>query len=476
MGGRYHRNRQFLPCRRLSWGVQFEIAQCFLKSIGQIYLLSAKMKNSRLGKVKELGVATGWKRAIRALQYRNYRLYFGGQGISLVGTWMQRIAMSWLVYRLTDSAFMLGLIGFVGSIPSFMFGPLAGVLADRYNRRRMLIITQSLALLQALILALLVLTGKITIWQILLLSIFLGFVEAFDMPMRQSFMVEIVQKKDLGNAIALNSSMVNSSRLLGPSIAGVLIASMGEGMCFLLNSASYLAVIISLLAMRVPLGEPPARRSHIFKELQEGFFYAYSFTPIRSILMLLALVSLVGMPYSVLMPVFARDVLHGGPRTLGFLLGGAGVGALAGAIYLASRKSVLGLGRWIPMAGGIFGTGLIIFSLSRVFWFSLVLMLVTGFGMIVQMASSNTVLQTVVEENKRGRVMSLYAMAFRGMVPFGSLLAGIMASRLGAPITLMVGGGCCIVGSVIFARNLPVMRKMVRPIYQRIGILPDMDT
>ena len=464
------------PCRSLSRGVQFEIAPCFLKSIVQIYLLSAKMEKVRPGKVEKLGVATGWKRTLRALQYRNYRLYFGGQGISLVGTWMQRVAMSWLVYRLTDSAFMLGLIGFAGSIPSFIFGPLAGVLADRYNRRRILVITQSLALLQALILGLLVLAGKATIWQILLLSICLGFVEAFDMPMRQSFMVEIVQKKDLGNAIALNSSMVNSSRLLGPSIAGVLIASMGEGMCFLLNSASYLAVIISLLAMRVPPGQLPARRFHIFKELQEGFFYAYSFTPIRSILMLLALVSLVGMPYSVLMPVFARDVLHGGPHTLGFLLGGAGVGALAGAIYLASRKSVLGLGRWIPMAAGIFGTGLIIFSLSRVFWFSLVLMLVTGFGMIVQMASSNTVLQTVVEENKRGRVMSLYAMAIRGMVPFGSLLGGIMASRLGAPTTLMVGGGCCIVGALIFARNLPGLRKMVRPIYQRMGILSDMDT
>ncbi len=434
-----------------------------------------KMKTSQPGKTHELGVFIGWNRTLRAFQSRNYSLYFGGQGISLIGTWMQRIAMSWLVYRLTDSAFMLGLIGFAGSIPSFIFGPLAGVAADRYNRRRMLVITQSLALLQALLLGLLVLAEKITIWQILLLGIFLGLVEAFDMPVRQSFMVEIVQKKDLGNAIALNSSMVNSSRLLGPSIGGILIASTGEGMCFLLNSASYLAVIIALMAMRVPSGKLPARKSHVLNELQEGFRYAYSFTPIRSILMLLALVSLVGMPYSVLMPVFARDVLHGGPHTLGFLLGGSGVGALAGAIYLASRKSVLGLGRWIVMAAGIFGTGLIIFAISRVFWFSLILMLVTGFGMIVQMAASNTVLQTIVEEDKRGRVMSLYAMAFRGMVPFGSLLAGIMASRLGAPITLIVGGGCCILGSIIFARNLPAMREMVRPIYQRMGILSDME-
>ena len=416
---------------------------------------------------------TGWKRTIRALQSRNYRLYFGGQGISLIGTWMQRIAMSWLVYRLTDSAFMLGLIGFASSVPSFVLGPLAGVLSDRYNRRRMLIVTQCLASLQAFILALLVSVGQVAVWQILVLGIILGFVEAFDMPLRQSFMVEIVPKKDLGNAIALNSSMVNSSRLLGPSIAGILIASMGEGICFLLNSISYLAVIISLFAMRVPRGPVLTREFHILGELREGFAYAYNFMPIRSILMLLALVSLVGMPYSVLMPVFARDVLHGGPHTLGFLLGGSGVGALAGAIYLASRKSVLGMGKWIAMAAGIFGAGLIIFSLSRIFWLSLILMLVTGFGMIVQMASSNTVLQTIVDEDKRGRVMSFYAMAFRGMVPFGSLLAGVMANHLGAPLTLMIGGGCCIVGSVFFARNLPAMRNIVRPMYEKMGIFSD---
>ncbi len=423
--------------------------------------------------MEKLEVKAGWKRTVRALRSRNYRLYFGGQGVSLIGTWMQRIAMSWLVYRLTGSAFMLGLIGFAGSVPSFILGPLAGVLSDRYNRRRMLIVTQCLALLQAFILALLVLGGQIAVWQILVLGIVLGFIEAFDMPLRQSFMVEIVPKQDLGNAIALNSSMVNSSRLLGPSIAGVLIASMGEGMCFLLNSISYLAVIASLLAMRVPQEQVSNREFHILGELREGFVYAYNFVPIRSVLMLLALVSLVGMPYSVLMPVFARDVLHGGPHTLGFLLGASGVGALAGAIYLAARKSILGMGRWIALAAGIFGAGLIAFSLSRVFWLSLLLMLVTGFGMIVQMASSNTVLQTIVDEDKRGRVMSFYAMAFRGMVPFGNLLAGIMANRLGAPLTLMIGGGCCVVGSVFFARNLPAMRDMVRPIYRRMGIFSD---
>lgn len=433
------------------------------------------MKNPHYMESGESEHEKGWRRMARALRYRNYRLYFGGQGISLIGTWMQRIAMSWLVFRLTDSAFMLGAIGFAGSLPSFLMGPFAGVLADRCNRRRVLVITQSLALTQAFILALLVLTGRITVWQILVLSIFLGFVEAFDMPMRQSFMVEIVGKKDLGNAIALNSSMVNSSRLIGPSIAGVLIASMGEGMCFLLNAFSYLAVIISLLAMKVDETELPAREPQILKELKEGVAYAYSFAPIRSILLLLALVSLVGMPYSVLMPVFAKDILHGGPHTLGFLLGGAGVGALTGALYLASRKSVLGLGKWISLAAAIFGAGLIAFSFSTIFYLSLILMVVTGFGMIVQMASSNTLLQTVVEEDKRGRVMSLYAMAFRGMVPFGSLLAGTLASRYGAPATLMIGGACCIGGSLIFARNLPAMRTLVRPIYQKMGIVPDME-
>jgi len=408
-----------------------------------------------------------------ALQYRNYRLFFGGQGISLIGTWMQRIAMSWLVYRLTNSAFLLGVVGFTGQIPIFLLTPFAGVLADKMNRHRVLIVTQTLAMIQALILAFLVFTGTVAVWHILSLSIFLGLIDAFDMPVRQSFMVEIVQTKDLGNAIALNSSIVNSAQLLGPSIAGILIASTGEGMCFLLNGISYLFVIVSLLAMKITSRKMETQTTRVLKGVREGFSYVFGFTPIRSVLLLLALISLVGMPYRVLMPVFARDILHGGPDTLGFLMASSGVGALVGSIYLASRKSVLGLGKWIALASSIFGIGLIAFSLSRVFWLSLFLILLSSFGMMVQMASSNTVLQTVVDEDKRGRVMSFYAMAIRGMAPFGSLLAGGLASKIGAPHTLMIGGVSCVLGSLMFAAKLPLLREMVRPVYVRRGIISE---
>lgn len=406
-----------------------------------------------------------------ALQYKNYRLFFGGQGVSLIGTWMQRIAMSWLVYRLTNSAFLLGLVGFTSQIPIFLLTPFAGVLADRMNRRRVLVVTQTLAMIQAFVLTVLVLTGTTAVWHIVCLSVFLGIVDAFDMPIRQSFMVEIVQRKDLGSAIALNSSIVNCAQLLGPSVAGIMIASMGEGMCFLLNGVSYLFVIVSLIAMKITRKEMEKRDIHVLQEIKEGLFYAFSFGPIRFILLLLALTSLVGIPYRVMMPIFAKDILQGGPHTLGFLMAGAGVGALTGSIYLASRKGVPGLEKWIALAAGFFGIGLVGFSRSHVFWFSLALVLLTGFGMMVQMASSNTVLQTVVEEDKRGRVMSLYVMAIRGMAPFGSLLVGGAASKIGAPNTLMIGGLLCILGSTMFARKLPALREMVRPIYMRMDAL-----
>ena len=403
-----------------------------------------------------------------ALRYRNYRLFFGGQGVSLIGTWMQRIAMSWLVYRLTNSAFLLGLVGFTSQIPLFLLTPFAGVLADRMNRRRVLVVTQTLAMIQAFVLTVLVLTGTTAVWHIMCLSVFLGIVDAFDMPIRQSFMVEIVQKKDLASAIALNSSIVNCAQLLGPSVAGILIASMGEGMCFLLNGVSYLFVIVSLIAMKITRKEKEERDIHVLEEIKEGFLYAFGFGPIRFILLLLALTSLVGIPYRVMMPIFAKDILQGGPHTLGFLMAGAGVGALTGSIYLASRKGVPGLEKWIALAAGLFGIGLVGFSHSHVFWLSLTFVLLTGFGMMVQMASSNTVLQTVVEEDKRGRVMSLYAMAIRGMAPFGSLLVGGAASMIGAPNTLMISGLLCLLGSAVFARKLPALREMVRPIYMRM--------
>jgi len=414
----------------------------------------------------------GLQLIFRALHHRNYRLFFGGQGVSLIGTWMQQLAMSWLVYRMTNSAFLLGVVGFLGQIPAFLLSPFAGVLIDRWNRHRILVGTQSLAMIQAFILALLTLTGTIAIWHIVILALFLGFVNAFDMPTRQAFVVEMVETgEDLGNAIALNSFLFNGARLLGPSIGGILISLLGEGMCFLLNGISFIAVIAALLAMKMTKREIRSKSSRVLKGVKEGFTYAFGFLPIRSLLLLLGLVSLTGMPYTVLMPVFAKNILHGGPHTLGFLLGASGVGALVGAVYLASRKSVLGLGRLIVIALNIFGIGLIAFSISRTLPLSLLFLGFTGFGMMVQMVSTNTVLQTIVEEDKRGRVMSLYTMAFMGMVPFGSLLAGSLASKIGAPGTIMISGVACILGSILFARKLPALREMVRPIYIEKEIL-----
>ncbi len=414
------------------------------------------------------------KQAIRALRHRNFKLFFGGQIVSLVGTWMQRIAMGWLVYRLTNSPLMLGAVGFSGQIPILLLAPVAGVFADRWDRRRVLIVTQTLAMVQALVLSMLVLTGAVAIWQIFFLSMFLGVINAWDTPVRQAFMIEMVEEKeDLSNAIALNSSMVNSARLLGPSLAGILIAALGEGMCFFLNGISYLAVIAALLAMNITGKAPPRHGARVWSGLTEGFHYAFGFAPIWSLLLLLAIVSLMGMPYTVLMPIFAKKILHGGPNTLGFLMGASGAGALAGAVYLAARKSVLGLGKIIPIAASLFGLGLIGFSFSRFQWLSMLMMIVTGFGMIVEMAASNTVLQTIVEDDKRGRIMSFYTMAIMGMAPFGSLMSGFLASRIGAPVTLLLGGTACLLGAAVFATRLQALRKLVRPIYVKAGIIPE---
>ncbi len=413
----------------------------------------------------------------RALKYRNYRLFFVGQGISLVGTWMQRIALSWLVYRLTNSPFLLGLVGFTSQIPTFLMAPFAGVLADRWDRKKILIAANSLSLVQAMILAILVLLKMITFWEIVSLSIVLGLINAFEMTSRQSLVIRMVEKKeDLGNAIALNSSIFNGARLVGPTVAGLLIMVVGEGVCFLLNSLSFAAVIWSLVAMKIDSIPPKKQDTDVLSGLKEGFAYSFKFPPIRGILLLVALVNLMGMSYITLLPVFARDILHGGPNTLGFLMGAVGTGALGGAFYLASRKTVVGLGRWIAVAAGTLGVGLILFSFSKTFWISLFLMLPVGFGMMSFMASSNTVLQTIVDEDKRGRLMSQYAMSFMGMAPIGALLAGALAGRIGAPYTLVIGGLFCVLGSLVFARNLPAMRKLVHPIYRQKGILPEIAT
>lgn len=420
----------------------------------------------------------GVKHVFRTLRYRNYRLFFSGQLVSLIGTWMQQVALTWLVYRLTNSPFLLGVVGFVGQMPMFLLGPFAGVLADRANRHRIIILTQTLSMVQATVLAILTLTGNITVAHIIILSIFIGLVNAFDMPTRQSFLLDMIEsREDLPNAIALNSSMFNGARLLGPSIAGLVIAAIGEGLCFLLNAVSYVAVIAALLAMKVTQRHLKNRKPRkVLEGFTEGFHYAFGFSPIRNILLLLALVSMMGMPYAVLMPVYARDILHGGPHTLGFLMGATGVGALAGALSLASRKSVVGLGRWIPLAAGTFGVGLIAFSFSRTLWLSMILLFVVGAGMMVQMASSNTIIQTIADDDKRGRVMSFYTMSFVGMAPLGSLFAGTLADLIGAPVTLLISGIAVVLGAMVFANQLPALRKEVRPIYIRLGIVSEVSS
>jgi MFS family permease len=430
---------------------------------------------------------SGLSHAWRALRHRNFRLFFGGQTISLIGTWMTRIATSWLVYRLTHSALLLGTVSFAGQIPTFILAPFAGVWIDRLERRKVLVWTQTLAMVQSLALAALTFSGYITVEWILGLSVMQGLINAFDMPGRQSFMVQMVgDKADLGNAIAINSSMVNVARLIGPSLAGMLIAATNEAWCFLIDGISYMAVIASLLMMRLDV--PAVRRAvkSTFAELKEGWTYVSGFVPIRVILFLFAAVSLMGMPFVVLMPVFAAKVLNGGPHTLGFLMGSMGVGALISALSLAARKSVRGLIRMIPMAAAVFGFGLIGFGLSHVFWLSMLTVLIAGMGMMQGMAASNTIIQTLVTEDKRGRVMSYYTMAFVGMAPFGSLLAGAMAHGIpaarawivggpmlaGAQWTVIINGAVVVLGAAWFSTRLPALRRVVRPIYVEMGIIP----
>ncbi len=422
---------------------------------------------------RTLGVFARHAHAWRALRHRNFRLFFGGQSISLIGTWMTRIATWWLVYRLTHSALLLGTVSFAGQIPTFLLAPFAGVWVDRLDRRKVLVWTQALSMVQSLLLAVLTFTGLIGLGSILALSVMQGLINAFDMPGRQAFMVQMVEDRaDLSNAIAINSSMVNMARLVGPSLAGMVIAASSEAWCFLIDGVSYLAVIASLLAMRIAVAAPRRKATSTVHELREGWSYVAGFMPIRTILLLFALVSLLGMPFVVLMPVFAGKVLHGGPHTLGFLMGAMGVGALVSALSLAARKSVRGLIRMIPLSAAVFGAGLIGFGLSRNFYLSMLGVLIAGMGMMQGMAASNTIIQTLVSEDKRGRVMSYYTMAFVGMAPFGSLLAGSMADAIGAPLTVILNGGVVILGAAWFLTQFPALRRTVRPIYREMGIIP----
>jgi len=423
--------------------------------------------------VEEQHIESSRSHAWRALRHRNFQLFVAGQSISLIGTWMTRVATGWLVYRLTGSALLLGTVSFCGQIPTFLLAPFAGVWVDRLDRRQVLVWTQVLSMVQSLLLAALTLSNHITIPWVLALSSMQGIINAFDMPARQAFLVQMVEdRKDLGNAIAINSSMVNMARLIGPSLAGIVIAASSEGYCFLIDGISYLAVIFSLLLMQIH--HPATRRAttSMLHQLKEGWTYVANFVPIRTILSLFAIVSLMGMPFVVLMPIFAARVLHGGPHTLGFLMGAMGTGALVSALSLAARKSVLGLGGAIARSAGIFGLGLIGFGLSRWFWLSIAMMLVAGYGMMQGMAASNTIIQTIVTEDKRGRVMSYYTIAFVGMAPFGSLLAGTMAHAVGAPLTVILNGAVVLLAAAWFASRLPAVRDAIRPIYRDLGILP----
>jgi MFS family permease len=414
----------------------------------------------------------------RAFGSRNYRLFFAGQGVSLVGTWMTRLATGWLVFRLggPDAPWLLGVVSFAALAPTFFLGPLAGVLVDRWNRHTVLVVTQLLALLQSAALAWVAFTaepGVGTVWLIAGLSVFQGLINAFDMPARQALLVQMVERReDLPNAIALNSSLVNGSRLVGPAAAGAVIAAAGEAWCFVIDAVSYVAVVAALLAMRLPRAERRHTAASVGRHFVEGVRYAFGFPPIRALLLLLALVSFATMPQAVLMPVFATEVLGGGAHTLGLLSAASGLGALAGAVYLASRPSVLGLGRVVVVATLALGVGLVAFSQSRAVGLSAVLLVFTGGGMMVQMAASNTLIQTMVDEDKRGRVMGFFGMAFQGAAPFGSLLAGWLAIRVGPAAVVLGSGAVVLAAGVAFATQLPRLRQHARPVYARLGILP----
>jgi MFS family permease len=411
----------------------------------------------------------------RALRNKNYRLFFYGQSLSLLGTWIQQVALSWLIYSVTNSAFLLGFVMFAGQLPTFLIAPFAGVFADRYDKHKIIIITQVVSMLQAILLAIFVLTNNINISVLIILNILLGIANSFDIPTRQSFVIQMVEhKEDLPNAIALNSSIVNGSRLIGPAIAGILVASLGEGICFLINAISFVFVIISLALMKVKKEENVDHENgSILKQLKEGYHYSFGFLPIRSVILLLAAVSLFGNPYMVLLPVFAKNILNGDATTLGYLNSAVGLGALSAALYLASRKSTLGLGKIIATTTFIFALSLISFSFSKTFPLSFIILLFCGFGMMMQTAGSNTILQTLSNDDMRGRVMSFYTVAFRGMAPFGSLWAGTFADKFGAPLTVLISGIVCLGAGILFFKNLKIIRIAAKPIYQQKGLIPE---
>ncbi len=409
--------------------------------------------------------------AVRALRHRNFQLFFAGQLISLIGTWMQTVAQSWLVYRMTNSALLLGTVGFASQIPVFIMAPIGGIVADRRNRQRIVIATQTASMILAGILAALTLSGRVQVWHIMVLAAGLGVVNAFDIPARQAFLIDMVGREDLMNAIALNSSMFNGARIIGPAVAGILVASIGEGWCFFANAVSYIAVIAGLLMMRVTNPTNLAKEGSPLQNILEGFAFAKNTGPIYAILLLLGLISFVGMPYTVLMPVFADKILHGGARALGILMCSTGVGALLGAASLAARVGLRGLGRLIAICAAGFGASLVLFAFSKIFWLSTILLLPVGFCIMVQMASSNTLIQAMVPDQLRGRVLSVYTMMFMGMAPFGALFAGAVAHRIGSPWTVALGGLASIVGAALFWTKLPTFRREARELVMAQGMM-----
>ena len=416
--------------------------------------------------------------AFRALRHRNFRLFFGGQIISLVGTWMQTVAQAWLIYRLTGSSVLLGVLGFVGQAPIFLLSPIAGLAADRWPRRRVVIATQSVSMLLAFILAALTLTGHISAqrlreseWEIIGLATLLGVVNAFDVPARQSFLIEMVGREDLLNAIALNSSMFNGARVAGPAIAGIVVAVVGEGWCFLLNGLSYLAVIAGLFMMRLAKSKPVHDGAAPLEKLREGFRFARHTKPIRALLILVSIVSFMALPFSVLMPIFAVQILHGGASAYGWLMGAVGVGAMFGALALAMRQQLRGLGNVVGYSATALGASLVLFSASRWFWLSFIILVISGFAMMMQFTATNTLIQAMVPDQLRGRLMSFYSMTFLGMTPFGSLLAGAVAEHIGSPITVAIGGLASCLGGLVFLRKWPAVRGPARDLIAAQGMM-----
>ena len=415
--------------------------------------------------------ATAFSHILVSLKTRNFRLYFGGMCVSLTGTWMQQIAMSWLVYNLTGSVFLLATVTFMAQIPILLVTPLMSVFVDRFDRRKILILTQSLSMIQALLMAGLTLSGLIQVWHILLLSLFIGCINALDNPTRQAFYPSLVPKENLSNAIALNSAVINGSRLIGPAVGGILIGIFGEGLCFLLNGVSYLGVIIALLMMRLPSFKPSSSSQNILADIREGFSYVSSSIPIRALLLFMSVISFFGLPLMTFIPAYVKDILSGGSEMLGFLLACIGIGSFSAALYLAARKSVLGLGKIVTISGAILGISLGVLSFLRVPWAAALLCIPAGFSIITTVASINTLLQTLSDEDKRGRVMGYLAMTFTGIAPVGSMLLGALEKHTGLPFIILFSGSCCLLGSAIFEHYRPLIRKHSRPIYVRKGIL-----